>query len=92
MRRYEIDFQDCKTYWQLYEAIIKGMQFPDWCGKNPDAIWDFITSNIDTPAVIYLKEFDNLPQNLKEEKMLLLNIFEEAVKWYKDLGEYIEIK
>lgn len=92
MRRYEIDFQDCKTYWQLYEAIIKGMQFPDWCGKNPDAIWDFMTSNIDTPAVVYLKEFDNLPQNLKEEKMLLLNIFEEAVKWYKDLGEYIEIK
>lgn len=92
MRKYEIDFQDCKTYWQLYEAIIKGMQFPDWCGKNPDAIWDFITCNIDTPAVIYLKEFDNLPQNLKEEKMLLLNIFEEAVKWHKDLGEYIEIK
>ena len=92
MKGYEIDFKGCKTYWDMYEQIINGMGFPAWCGKNPDAIWDMLSSHIRTPAIIYLKGLDGLPKALDEQKDIILAIFGRTHEWYNEIGEYVEIK
>ena len=81
MKGYEIDFKGCKTYWDMYEQIINGMGFPAWCGKNPDAIWDMLSSHIRTPAIIYLKGLDGLPKALDEKKDIILAIFGRTHEW-----------
>ena len=76
----------------MYEQIINGMGFPAWCGKNPDAIWDMLSSHIRTPAIIYLKGLDGLPKALDEQKDIILAIFGRTHEWYNEIGEYVEIR
>ena len=92
MKGYEINFRSCKTYAELYERIIKGMDFPQWCGKNPDSIWDMLSSDIKVPAIIYLEGVNEIPNELSEHKDIILKIFDRARVWYKELGETVEVK
>lgn len=91
MRAYTINLKGVKTYGGLYEAIISGMGFPEWTGKNPDALWDMLCSDVRTPAVIYLKFFDELPKALDDERKTILKIFNRAHDWYDELGDYLKI-
>ena len=54
MKEYTIDFTAVKTVWYFYEAIKKGLELPDWFGKNLDALWDMLTGYIEYPAIIYI--------------------------------------
>ena len=92
MEQYTIDFNGVTTYWYFYEAIIKGLRFPDWCGKNLDAIWDLVTGGMGIPAVIFIKGLHSLPKDLEREKKLLLETFDEAVDWFADINESLTIK
>ena len=92
MKAYEINFRDCRTYLDIYEQIIDDMGFPSWCGKNPDAIWDMLSSHIRTPAIIYIKGLDELPKALDKHKYVILEIFGRLHEWYKEIGEYVEVK
>lgn len=91
MNLYEINFENSSTYWNFYEAIINGMKFPNWCGKNPDAIWDMLTTDIKTPAVIHLKNTDSISIKLEEEKNIIIGIFEKAENWYNEINKYVKI-
>lgn len=91
MNLYEINFENSNTYWNFYEAIINGMKFPDWCGKNADAIWDMLTTDIKTPAIIYLKNTDSISTELEEEKNIIFDIFEKTENWYKEINKNIKI-
>lgn len=92
MKVYTIDFSKCKTYQQFFEEIIKGMEFPDWCGENFDAIWDMLTWEIVPPAVIRIKGVNGLPKELEEKKDMLIEVFNDTHKWYKNSGMNVEIK
>ena len=92
MKAYEIDFKEVKTYMNFYQTIIKAMGFPEWCGKNLDAIWDMLTWEVETPAIIYIKGLDCLPKDLKEKRELLLKVFNDAHDWYERYGKCLEIK
>ena len=92
MKAYEIDFKEVKTYMNFYQTIIKAMGFPEWCGENPDAIWDVLTTDIEIPAIIYVKNLNYLPPELQEEGDMFLKIAYRACNWYKKLGMYVEIK
>ena len=91
MKVYTIDFSKCRTYMQFFEEIIKGMEFPDWCGKNFSAIWDMVTWEIDTPAIIYIKGTKFLPNDLIKEKELLMKILNRAHNWYKEIEMCVDI-
>ena len=92
MKTYEIDFKDIKTYSGFYQTIIKSMDFPSWCGDNPSAIWDMITTDIEMPAIIYIKGLDSLSQELQQEKELFLKIVNRTREWYEKLGMHVEIR
>lgn len=42
MKQYLIDFTGVKTMWFFHEALQKGLDLPDYYGKNLDALWDWL--------------------------------------------------
>lgn len=92
MKEYIIKFNDTKIYYEFFERIIAGLGFPDWCGKNLDAIWDLMTSNIVIPAVIYIEGTKSISKELTELYNEIIELFNEAVEWYKDIDCFLEIK
>ena len=82
MKQFTIDFANVKTYYNFYEAIIKGLQLPDWCGKNPDAIWDMLTGYMEFPATIRMQGIALLPKDLESEMNMLTDMFQEISATY----------
>lgn len=83
MKIYNIYFGNVHTEEEFYQAIIHAMDFPDWCGKNPNAIWDMMYMDVEYPAHIFLHDTDKLPSFPKEDYAILLRIFEKARTTYK---------
>ena len=92
MKVYEIDFKDVKKIEELFERIIVSLDFPSWCGKNLDAMWDMLTTDIEIPAIIYIKGLDGLPRELQSRKKGILEVFDDTRKWYEKMGLHVEIK
>lgn len=90
MKSYTVDFTGVKTYWQFYEALMKGLGLPEWFGKNADALWDMLTGYIEYPATICLYGVNKLPQDLITVRDLVIETFQEASVYYDD--ERFEIK
>ena len=81
MKTVTIDFTNCKYAQDLFEETIKAMDFPDWCGRNLDAIWDMLRGE-DSTSVQFIG-IKSLPKDLQQEA---LRIFEIFVKAEKDEG------
>ena len=88
MEKYTVDFTNVKTRENYYNALISGLKFPSWCGKNPDAIWDMMTGYIDYPASITVINLNALPKDFDEDKGILLEMFEDLGKRYKE-GKFV---
>lgn len=41
----------------FHDAISKALGFPDYYGRNLDALWDCLTGGIDVPMTIVWKDF-----------------------------------
>ena len=92
MKQYTISFAHARTYYDFFECIIKCLEFPSWCGKNFDAVWDMLTSDIKIPAIINISNASALPKMLLQEYEIFLNLLNEAVQWYKNSDYHLEIK
>lgn len=56
MQRIELDFTNCKTIEGLHEMFKETFDFPDYYGRNLDALWDCLTDlSIDEPIHIVIK-------------------------------------
>lgn len=60
MKEYTIDCTGLDTPRQLHEAISQEMGFPEWYGKNLDALHDMLTA-IHEDTTLTLLHFDALP-------------------------------
>ena len=87
MKKFTVDLKNVTNYSEFYDALIKGLDFPDWCGKNPDAVWDLLTGLLETPAVVEIKNSDKIEWQLKQELDLLIKILKRTEDWY-DEGEF----
>lgn len=85
MKEFVINLGGVNTYGEFYQAIIQGLQFPDWCGDNPDAIWDLLTGYMEYPAQISVIDSGSLPQELLGEFALIKETFSETEKWFEKL-------
>lgn len=92
MKQYIIKFNNTQTYYELFESVAEGLNFPNWCGKSLDSVWDLLTSDIKVPAIIYLEGTESIHKSLSEKFGQIVELFDEAVKWYKDVDCYLEIK
>ena len=87
MKEYTINFTGVNTVWYFYEAVEKGLELPDWFGKNLDALWDMLTGYVEYPTVVYFKGVNTLSDEFHEEMEIILRIFTRAVNWH-DKGEF----
>jgi len=87
MEEHYIDFAGVKRFDDFYKVLIRGLDFPEWCGKNTDAIWDLVTGGMNAPATLYIKGVEQLPEDLKSEWKDVLRIFNEAKEWYAEFNK-----
>ena len=90
MKKYIRNFEKVNTYYDFYNEIIKGLNLPNWCGQNPDAIWDLLTGHFGVPAEITITGIENIPVNLSAEWQLCKKAFEDAEGWFKKHNETIK--
>lgn len=89
MKYYTIDFADVVDLSDFYQRIIKGLDFPDWCGESLDAIWDMLTGYMEAPAHITVIGGISLTNIMADKYQILKETFDEIIEWYKDLDEKI---
>ena len=67
MEKITLDFSNCKTWDDVYNEIITKCDFPEWCGKNLDALWDMLNENYvlwDEPTLFIIIGTQEMPEDL----------------------------
>jgi len=75
MKRIELDFKDLFTPRQIHEYIAEKLDFPDYYGKNLDALYDCLT-DICEVMHITIKNYDIL--DYRENR--IINTFLDAAE------------
>lgn len=93
MKQHFIDFTEAKTMWFFHEAWQKGLQpaLNGMVGKNLDALWDCLT-DMETPCKVTIKGLGKLPKDLRDTAEKMLELFSDAVQWYKEIDMHFEFE
>ena len=91
MTEYKVNLKNIKTIQTLHQELKDSLNFPDYYGMNIDAFWDCITCDIETPATIMIEGITSLPNDLENEKNLLIGIMSDAVEWYKNADKILKV-
>ena len=92
MKQYTVDFRGVKTYQEFYERIVKGMEFPEWCGYNADAVWDLLTGHAEYPAKITIYGIRQLPKALDRNSNLIAKVFQDAEVWFSETNTQFKVQ
>jgi len=66
MTIFTIDLTTVHSYYGLHEHLKEVFSFPDWYGRNMDALWDLLHCSFDEPTVIEVKGIDSVRKDLKD--------------------------
>ena len=95
MKTVLIDFTDVKHFQQIHDVIAmafgcEDIGFPDFYGRNADALWDCLTGFIETPASIVIKGSGDIKKDFRPYIDIILKVFLDATKldW---IDIYVEI-
>ncbi len=82
-----IDFTNCKTVVEVHQIIQKILDFPEYYGKNLDALWDCLTKYPYQPndITIVFKPDDSMHQEMLSYIRKIIDIFMEVQKKYGDI-------
>jgi ribonuclease inhibitor len=83
--RYEIEGIQFRTQDEFERHIIAVFDLGPYYGRNPNALWDFLQTEIETPAHIIWKDFEYSKQNF-EHYAIYLKLFQDLEKWYNNIG------
>lgn len=85
LRRFYLDFSECRYLGEIYAQIKCVLELPQWCGENLDALWDALTGMMYTPAEVAI-----MPQTrrkeLQEDVKEIITVFQEAQDEYSELS------
>lgn len=77
MKIIQLDLIDCGSIYELHERIQKDFDFPEWYGRNWDALWDCMRDVFEDEAYcVELCGFSLMAEELKEECGVLFEIFD----------------
>ena len=85
---YTVDFSEVKYYSDVYQAVIRGLEFPEYCGENYDALYDFMTDMITQYSVVLIKNFEIVEEKYGDAWSKILECFVDAKHVYH--GKYQE--
>lgn len=67
-----------KTQKDFHAAVKKQLRFPDYYGNNLDALWDCLTSDVDTPLTLVWQDFSMSHKQLGPFAYKARQVFEQA--------------
>ena len=88
LRRFSLDFSECRYLGEIYAHIKSVLELPKWCGENLDALWDALTGMMYTPAEVTI-----IPEvrrkELQEDVKEIISVFQEAQQEYNEISVII---
>ena len=90
---YTLNFTDITHYLEIHEIIQRDLDFPDYYGKNLDALWDCLTdqllsgiTNIEIYGIEKLVSFNNYHERL-------IRVFHDVKHAYNNkYSDYFHVK
>ena len=81
LRRFSLDFSECRYLGEIYAQIKSVLELPQWCG----ALWDAVTGMMYTPAEVTI-----IPKagrkELQEDVKEIITVFQEAQDEYNEIS------
>ncbi|MBU8612088.1 MULTISPECIES: barstar family protein [Bacillus] len=84
MRKIMIDGRDFENIEVLHDVLKDKLDFPDYYGRNLDALWDCLTGWVDLPLTLVLKNFEFSNTLLGSYADDVLEVLQEAQEELKD--------
>ena len=81
---YTVDYSQVTYDFGLYDAIIKGLELPDYVGENLDALWDCLTGFVEWPCEITITGLSSLSQSLLPQLQDIFTVFKQAERTYPE--------
>ena len=81
MKIVTMDFTGVEYIGQVHLILTEALDFPEWYGKNLDALWDLLTGYIE-PCIINIKGLREVSKELTQYMQKVVNILLEAEKTY----------
>lgn len=91
MSRVVMDFKGVKYRSELHDVITNSFMasdvggFPEWWGRNLDALWDVLTGFIYAPVEVVIKNVVGLPKDLQKYMGKVVEVFVDAEKMYGEI-------
>ena len=84
LRRFSLDFSECRYLGEIYAQIKSVLELPQWCGENLDALWDAVTGMMYTPAEVTI--FPKVKRKeLQDDVKEIISVFQEAQQEYNEI-------
>ena len=84
LRRFALDFSECRCLSEIYTQIKRVLELPQWCGENLDALWDAVTGMMYTPAEVTI--FPKVKRKeLQDDAKEIIAVFQEAQQEYNEI-------
>lgn len=85
IRRFYLDFSECRYLGEIYAHIKDVLELPQWCGENLDALWDAATGMMYTPAEIIICPKVRR-RELRDDIQEIVAVFQEAQQEYNEIS------
>ncbi len=73
MRTVNVDFTNVRSFPEMHQRIELALEFPDYYGKNLDALWDCLVRDIPTPVTVV---FLGTARLTADQKLMLRDIIQ----------------
>lgn len=75
MNKIVLDFRGSRYLGEVYKVIKEGMGFPDNCGENLDALWDFFWGYSLLPLTIEIKNMSDFTRRSDSNKDYIKDMY-----------------
>lgn len=75
--KYRVDFNEVKYYIEIHEVLKRDLDFPDYYGGNPDALWDCLTDQL-LSGITHIEFF-----NVEKIENKFSNAWQEIIEIFK---------
>ncbi len=83
--RYTLDFSKANDMDEVHQIIKEELDFPDYYGRNMDALWDCLTDMITDPTIhMELIGIDRMQHLFPKDTEILLDILKDLKHCYND--------
>ncbi len=84
IKEINLDLTDCKYIRDFHERVRVSFDFPEWYGKNLDALWDLLSEPLSANVTVI--GVDTMTNDLREYFLKVIHVFEDVKIAQRELG------